>query len=236
MMRWAITALAVLLAACGSSMNAPKGDAIVERVDHLMFAVADLNDGIAQIEAATGVRAQLGGSHPGRGSHNALLSLGPRVYLEIIAPDPQQAQPRSLESLGLSASRSSRLVSWALNAADFERLVADAGAKGYPMTAPANGERRQPDGHVLAWRTTALVDQRIGDGLVPFFIDWGATEHPAVTSPQGARLVSLRAQHPSSRSLQPIYDALGVPLQIENGSEPAMIAVLDTPRGRIELR
>ncbi|MGH8238651.1 MAG: hypothetical protein ACREXP_16745, partial [Steroidobacteraceae bacterium] len=66
-----------------------------------------------------------------------------RVYLEIIAPDPQQAEPRSLESLGLRA-----------------------------------------------------------------------TEHPAVSSPKGVQLVGLRAQHPSSRSLQQIYDALGIPLQI----------------------
>ena len=236
MTRWAIAALAALLAACTDSTSAPQVEPIVERVDHLMFAVADLEEGIAQVEALTGVRAQLGGAHPGRGSHNALLSLGPRVYLEIIAPDPKQAEPRSLESFGLSATRSSRLVSWALNAPDLVRLAADAGTKGFPMTEPENGERRRPDGRVLSWRTTALKDESIGDGVVPFFIDWGATEHPAVSSPKGVQLVGLRVRHPSSRSLQPIYDALGIPLQIETGSEPAMIAVLDTPRGRVELR
>ncbi|MGH8237018.1 MAG: VOC family protein, partial [Steroidobacteraceae bacterium] len=70
--------LAALLAACTNSTSAPQVESIVERVDHLMFAVADLDEGIAQIEAVTGVRAQLGGAHPGRGSHNALLSLGLR--------------------------------------------------------------------------------------------------------------------------------------------------------------
>jgi hypothetical protein len=236
MMRLAIAPLAALLAACTPWTATIGVDPVVDRVDHLMFAVADLNEGIAQIEAATGVRAQHGGAHPGRGSHNALLSLGPRVYLEIIAPDPAQAQPRSLESLGLSATRSSRLVSWALNGSDLERIVADVGAKGFPMTAPADGERRQLDGRLLSWRTTALTDQRIGDGLVPFVIDWGATAHPAVTSPRGVQLVGLRAQHPQSQTLQPIFDALGVPLKIEQGSDVALIAVLDTPRGRIELR
>jgi hypothetical protein len=236
MMRLAIAPLAVVLAACTPWTATPEVDPVVDRVDHLMFAVADLNEGIAQIEAATGVRAQLGGAHPGRGSHNALLSLGPRVYLEIIAPDPAQAQPRSLESLGLSATRSSRLVSWALNGSDLERLVADVGAKGFSMTAPEGGERRRPDGRLLSWRTTALTDSSLGDGLVPFVIDWGATEHPAVVSPRGVRLLGLRARHPQPQTLQPIFDALGVPLKIETGSDVALIAVLDTPRGRIELR
>jgi hypothetical protein len=235
-MRWAMAALAGLLAACTTSMSPGDVDRVVPRIDHLVFAVANLDDGIKQIEAATGVRAQAGGAHPGRGTRNALLSLGPRVYLEIVAPDVEQANPRSLQSLGLSETRTSRLVGWALNATDLERLASEVSAKGFPLTPPTNGERQQPDGARLAWRTATLADQRAGDGLAPFFIDWGATEHPGMTSPQGARLVSLRAQHPSPSSVQSIFSALDLPLTIETGSEVAFIAVLDTPRGRVELR
>ena len=236
MPRRAIAALAALLAVCTAATSATKVDPIVDRVDHLMFAVADLNAGIAQIEAMTGVKARFGGAHPGRGSRNALLSLGPRAYLEIIAPDPEQSSPRSLESLGLSATRQSRLIGWAFNSADLPRIVTDAGSRGLAMRQPESGERRRPDGKVLSWRTTALVDERTGDGLVPFFIDWGATEHPSVPAPKGARLVSIRAQHPAPGSVQQIFDALGIALKIETGSEAALIAVLDTPRGRVELR
>lgn len=235
--------LAVVLAACTTAPNAsgtPVGedgsDPIVNRIDHLVFAVADLNEGIAQLEALTGVRAQFGGAHPGQGSHNAVMALGPRAYLEILAPDPAQPNPRSLPSLGLSETRRSRMVGWALVAPDLEGLIASAGAKGFPMVGPTPGGRQRPDGYQLSWRIGALADPRIGGGLAPFFIDWGTTEHPTVGSPKGARLVSLRAQYPDKQSMQAVLDALDIPLMIEAGAEPALIAVLDTPRGRIELR
>lgn len=235
-MRWAMAALVTLLAACTTSNDTSKVDGIVNRIDHLVFAVVDLNEGIAQIEAATGVRAQLGGAHPGGGTHNALLALGPRVYLEILAPDPQQANPRPLATLGLSETRRSRMVAWALHAPDLERFATGVAAKGFPLSALADGSRQRPDGVSLSWRTATLADQRFGDGIAPFFIDWGTSEHPAVASPQGARLVSLRAQHPAPPSVQPLFSALELPLAIETGPELALIAVLDTPRGRVELR
>lgn len=243
--RLALAALAAVLAACSSSTSPTSSpasvgrngvDPIVNQLDHLVFAVADLDDGIAQLEAMTGVRAEFGGAHPGQGSHNALLALGPRVYLEIVAPDPAQAVPRSLPSLGLSETRSSRMVGWALNARDLEGLIAGAGAKGFPMAGPTSGARERPDGYLLSWRIATLADQRIGGGLAPFFIDWGATEHPTVGSPKGVRLVGLRGQYPDPQSVQAALDALDVPLTVEAGAEPALIAVLDTPRGRVELR
>lgn len=235
-MRWTIRALLALFGAYAVSTGATEPARIVGKIDHLVFAVADLNDGVKQIEAATGVRAQFGGPHPGRGTHNALLSLGPRVYLELIAPDPAQANPTSLQSLGLSQTRSSRLVAWAVSSPDIERFVRNAGAKGLKLAAPDSGERKRPDGKLLAWRTTQLADDRTGHELAPFFIDWGAAEHPAVTSPKGVRLLDLRAEHPSPESLRSLLSALEAPLTVESGSELALIAVLDTPRGRVELR
>jgi len=235
MMRGTLAVAAVLLVAC-TATGKVEADRIVQRVDHLVLAVSDLDAGIAQIEAATGVRAQIGGPHPGRGTRNALLALGPRAYLEILAPDPAQAKPRPLPLLGLSETRTSRLVGWALGSSDLERVVANAGTAGFPMSVPTNGERQRPDGYLLAWRTTELADQRKGDGLAPFFIDWGATEHPSVTSPQGVRLVGLRAQHPAPQSVQPMFSALEIPLTIETAPEVALVAVLQTPRGRVELR
>ena len=73
-------------------------------------------------------------------------------------------------------------------------------------------------------------------GLVPFLIDWGDTAHPALSTPPGCTLRSLRARHPDPSAVTPSLEALGVELEVGVGPEPALIATLDTPNGTLELR
>ena len=70
------------------------------RIDHLVYAVADLDAGIDDFAASTGVRPAMGGAHVGLGSHNALVSFG-SCYLELIAPDPNQPEPPGPRPFGL---------------------------------------------------------------------------------------------------------------------------------------
>ena len=76
----------------------------------------------------------------------------------------------------------------------------------------------------------------VADGVVPLFIDWGTSPHPARTAAKGATLVSLHAEHPDVRSVRELLQHLELDLPVKEGPSPALIAIIDGPRGRGELR
>ena len=76
----------------------------------------------------------------------------------------------------------------------------------------------------------------LADRIVPIFIDWGQTPHPARGAAEGATLVDFRAEHPDPQLVQKMLNQLGLPLPVQAGLKPALIATIDCPRGRVELR
>ena len=216
-------------------MAQPATPALLPRVDHLVYATPDLARGVDEIERLIGVRASPGGRHPGLGTRNALVALGQDVYLEIIAPDPDQPKPPQPRRFGLDTLTVSRLVTWAAKGTDLERLQLDAERIGVALGKVALGSRRRPDGVELTWRATSS-EAMIADGIVPFFIDWGESPHPSSSASRGAFLVALRAGHPDASGVRRMLDKLALPLVTRRGAMPALVATIDGPRGRVELR
>jgi len=212
-----------------------RSDALLATVDHLVYATPDLRIGVERVERMLGVRASPGGQHLGRGTRNALLSLGPGAYLEIIGPDPDQPRPAQARPFGIDDLKEPTLVTWAAKGKALEQLASDAERRGVKLGAVIAGSRRRADGVMLSWRYT---DPRtvVADGIVPFFIDWGTTPHPATTATRGASLVALRAEHPDADHVQRTLTELGVDLRVQPGSKPSLIAIISGPRGRVELR
>ena len=208
---------------------------LISRVDHLVYATPDLNRGVEEIEKLLGVRAIAGGQHPGRGTRNALVALGPTAYLEILAPDPEQPPPKEPRPFGLDGLKESKLVAWFVKGRDLERLRSDAVLKGVPLGVVKSGSRQRPDGVQLSWHFTDPWAP-VADGIVPLFIDWGDSPHPAGDAAKGATLVSLRAEHPDVRSVSEMLRQLGLDLSVKRAQSPALIAVIEGPRGPVELR
>jgi len=231
-----VLTLAVLTLITTTNVAGQKASAkLISRVDHLVYATPDLNRGVEEIEKLLGVRATAGGQHPGRGTRNALVALGPTAYLEILAPDPEQPPPEEPRPFGLDELKESRLVAWFINVRDLERLRGEAVRKGVQLGEVKSGSRRRPDGVQLTWQFTDPWVQ-VADGIVPLFIDWGDSPHPASTAAKGATLVSLRAEHPDVRGVRGMLRRLGLELQVKGGQTPALIAVIEGPRGLVELR
>jgi len=68
------------------------------------------------------------------------------------------------------------------------------------------------------------------------FIDWGQSPHPARTAASGASLIALRTEHPDAQRVQRLLKKLGLDLPVQSGAAPALVATIDGPRGRVELR
>jgi hypothetical protein len=236
MHKWIVSSVIALSALLrdGSAAQVPSGG-VLSRVDHLVYATGNLQTGIDTIERLLGVRAVAGGPHPGGGTRNALVGLGPSTYLEIVGRDPEQPEPRQPRPFGIDHLTQPALVAWVANGTALERLVVQAARGGVQLGEVISGNRRRPDGVLLAWRYTnpAIVE---ADRLVPYFIDWGSSPHPSRMAAPGARLVDLRAEHPDPARVGRMLGQLGLALPVRKGPRATIVATIDGLKGRVELR
>ena len=209
---------------------------VPQNMDHLLLGVADLDDGVSWVADRLGVEAAFGGRHENLGTANYLLSLGRDVYLEIIGPDPEAPPRDDPLPFGIGELAEPRLVTWAARGTDLAALVARAAGRGVSLGTVRPGSRRRPDGTELRWEVTSLAAS-LHDGLVPFFIDWGTTPHPARATPPGGQLIAFRAEHPDPAPVRSTLSALSLVLEVEEGPAPALVATIRTPGGdEVELR
>ena len=202
----------------------------LQAVDHLVYASPDLYAGIDQIEQSLGVRAIPGGRHLAWGTRNALLSLGEMTYLEIIAPDLELPIPVRGRPFGIDTLSAPRLVTWAVKGTNLDQIVETARNLGLDLGEVSSGSRLQADGTRLEWMLTDLYMPRM-DGVIPFFIDWGASPHPAACLPKVCNLIALHLGHPQAERIQNIIANLGLDIQVEMASEPVLSARIQTPGG-----
>ncbi len=207
----------------------------VPQIDHIVYATLNLEQSIDHLESFLGVQATPGGHHPNWGTRNALISLGDRVYLEIVGPDSLRAQAKLPALFGLDKLKVPRLVTWAAQTTHLEKIVLSAKEHRADLGRVSSASRQRPDGSILAWTMTDPFMSRL-DGLVPFFIDWGESIHPAQTAIKGCTLIQLRAEHPRAQQLHKIITELKLDLSVSESTEPALIATLKTPHGMRELR
>ena len=206
--------------------------------DHLVVAATTLAEGIEYVGDLTGSVPRPGGRHAAMGTHNALLRLGERFYLEIIAVDPEgtkPARPRWFDldhpSLVAALAEGPRLVHWVARSDDIERTARACPIALGPIHPMARGDYR--------WRITIPDDgARPGRGLVPTLIQWDVPQHPADALPSApVALVQLAGEHPDPAPVRAALAALGLGevLKVTFATSPRLAAMLRTPRGLVTL-
>ena len=206
--------------------------------DHLVVGAASLAAGIAFVQGLTGVAPAQGGRHVTMGTHNALLRLGPRVYLEVIAIDPDGAKPAhprwfDLDDVALRGelAEQPRLIAWVARTTDIERASAAS-----PIALGAIRSFERGD---YRWRLTVPDNgRRPAKGIVPALIHWDVPAHPADRLPaSNIAIVELAASHPDPAPVRAALTALGVAdrLKVSYDREARLVAMLRTPRGTITL-
>ena len=207
------------------------------KLDHIMFAVSDLDAGIEQIKNLTGVSAEFGGSHAGAGTRNALLSFGNEQYLEIIAPDPvQNITGNGVTGAGVTGTMAAELLSlpcgyirtWAVATKDFTPvvLVLERFGYGHHMIEMS---RTRPDGVQLAWQILFVTHQPHGLAM-PFFINWQDSEHPAQLAPGGCELQWFSVECPGADEFQRFCSAIDINVRVAKG-DLKLSARLQSPLG-----
>jgi hypothetical protein len=209
-------------------------------LDHLVLAARSLGEGCDFVERALGVRPAPGGRHPQWGTHNALLALGPRRYLEVLAPDPQAidaaacARGAALFRLDRARDGGPRLTTWMVRAHPLRAAIESARALGIDLGAAHPGSRTRPDGSVLAWELAVPPEPPLG-GVLPWPIDWQGSEHPAARAPAGCALEWIECSHPDPARAGAALAALGCPgIRIAAGA-PEIRAGIACPRGVVVL-
>jgi hypothetical protein len=225
-------ALAVPSLALGANTEDANDDDVPALLDHIILGCNDLDRGIEAVEEATGVRPVIGGVHPGRGTRNALLSLGERRYLEIIAPDP--AQQKIVHFPQIRQMTDPRLIGWAVHPPDIAAVAKQLRENQVAFTGPDDGSRKRPDGHVLNWKTVNLADDR--GGLLPFFIEWSAgSVHPSKDATARCDLDYFEILSADPEELSSTLKRIGLDLPVQRSDKARLHALISGPKGDLKL-
>jgi len=141
------------------------------RLDHVVFAVTDLDRAAARLFEDHGLEAQPGGMHDAAhgeaGTANMLVPLGDGQALELLAVTNPESKHPIVQSLLRALVDGDRLLNFALATDDIE---SESARLGEPVF---DGGRPTATGDRVSFRLTG-VNGIVGKELLPWWIQWPA--------------------------------------------------------------
>jgi hypothetical protein len=183
------------------------------RIDHVIWATADLDAAAERLERSHGLRAAGGGRHDGMGTHNRIVPLG-GGYLELLAvADAEEAAGSALGRAVTErlASVGEGLMSWAVAAEDVTAVAARLGSELVTITRQG-----------FTGRLTGVAEAMAEPGL-PFFVERSrdVADPGAVGDAGGITWIEVAGD---AARLEAWLAGAALPLRVRPGA-PALIAV-----------
>jgi hypothetical protein len=146
----------------------------VLRLDHVVYAVPDLDEAAVRFRGEFGLDSTEGGRHKRWGTANRIVPLGDQ-YLELVAAVDEPMAAETAFGRGV-LERAARGGGWFTIAAVADDLDAVATRLGLEV---GSGSRTRPDGQTVRWRMAGLDDPR-REAWMPFFLTWDVPDelHP----------------------------------------------------------
>lgn len=195
------------------------------RIDHAVYAVADLDVAGRRLLVEHGLGSVPGGRHPRWGTANRIVPLGDD-YVELLSVvEPAVGRTtwlgRTIVDLSADGDR------WFAVCLADDDIETTATRLGLDMT---RGSRTLPDGSAVAWRSAGLEDPKREPGF-PFFIAWDVPPelHPGRTPgpahPSGAAGISWVEIVGDGQRLGEWLGGEDVSIRAVDGPEPGVVAV-----------
>lgn len=202
-------------------------------IDHITITAPDLVSGAAYVKRVLGIEPQAGGEHARMGTHNMFVRLGPELFLEVIAPNPnavKPARPRWFALDTLTQVSQPRLSNWVVRTTDIQTALGKTQENLGNIEAMSRGSNH--------WLITIPEDGSLPlEGIAPALIEWHTEAHPATgMQDQGMRLLRLELLHPDTTRVSQLMQELNVQGNIEikpilAEQAPQLIAHIMTPLG-----
>ncbi|QPH55162.1 VOC family protein [Pontivivens ytuae] len=205
------------------------------RLDHLTVIAPTLGEGVAHVRDCLDLDVPFGTRHLYMGTHNHRLQLGDRVYLEIVALDPEGTPPGRARWFGLDDQGAVRR-DWDAGrrlrgcVASTTNIAAHGALFGEEVPLP-------PEDPSFAFAIPADGSLPMG-GALPSLIDHRGDPTAMAEIPDlGAQLISLHLTHPRPEEIAALYTGLSLdrPPEITQGAETRWTARIETPTGVREL-
>jgi len=209
---------------------------IGREIDHIVYAVKDLDQAMIAIAEVTGVTPVVGGCHTHKGTKNALIHLGNKCYLELITVDEANLNIKGPRWMGVDLIDSPRITRWSLKSDD---LASDAELlKAYQndMGVIDKGSREMNNGQLLQWAMILPLSHPAVE-IIPFVTDWQQADiHPTDQLQEACALIDITLTHPDPHMINDTMRNLGLTTVVEASPVVSIEIKIECPNGLVTIR